>query len=212
MLTHDADQRWLLIFDNVEEIKDLEMYLPTETEARGSVIVTTQRPRSQRITKDFYNIELLSFDEETGAQSLFKYLEREPTDEAESNLARETSAIVGGLPLAIATIGGYIKESESSVEEFLQIMKRSSNAWEDTQHTKLKHYERTLGTVFNIALSELEKYPAARKLIDILAFLNPVGQPLKFRCVHSFSFRVPAASLRSKDSRCTTPSSRAKSQ
>ncbi|KAI4119278.1 MAG: hypothetical protein LQ345_000801 [Seirophora villosa] len=160
-----------------EEIKDLEMYLPTETEARGSVIVTTQRPRSQRITKDFYNIELLSFDEETGAQSLFKYLEREPTDEAESNLARETSAIVGGLPLAIATIGGYIKESESSVEEFLQIMKRSSNAWEDTQHTKLKHCERTLGTVFNIALSELEKYPAARKLIDILAFLNPDSIP-----------------------------------
>ncbi|KAL9015104.1 MAG: hypothetical protein Q9173_000285 [Seirophora scorigena] len=171
------DQRWLLIFDNVEEIKDLEMYLPTETEARGSVIVTTQRPRSQRITKDFYNIELLSSNGETWVQSLFKYLEREPTDEAESNLARETSAIVGGLPLAIATIGGYIKESESSVEEFLQIMKRSSNAWEDTQHTKLKHYERTLGTVFNTALSELKNYPAARKLINILAFLNPDNIP-----------------------------------
>ncbi|KAI4251991.1 MAG: hypothetical protein LQ352_004528 [Teloschistes flavicans] len=171
------DQQWLLVFDNVEEIKDLEMYLPTETATRGSVIVTTQRPRSQRITKDFYNIELLSFDEEIGAQSPFKYLEREPTDETESDLARETSAIVGGLPLAIATIGGYIKESESSVEEFLQIMKRSSNAWEDTQHTKLKHYERTLGTVFDIALNELKKYPAARKLIDILAFLNPDNIP-----------------------------------
>lgn len=168
-------KQWLLVFDNVEDIRDLETYLPTETKSRGSVIVTTQRPRSQRITKDFYNIELLSFDEDLGAQSLFKYLEREPADENESNLARETSAIVGGLPLAIATIGGYIKESESSIEEFLQIMKQSSNAWEDTQPTKLRHYERTLGTVFDIALAELPS--AARSLINILAFLNPDAIP-----------------------------------
>lgn len=163
------------MFDNVEDIRDLETYLPTETKSRGSVIVTTQRPRSRQITKEFYNIELQSFDEELGAKLLFKYLERDPADETEKALARETSAIVGGLPLAIATIGGYINESESSVEEFLHIMKRSSNAWEDTQHTQTKHYEKTLGTVFDIALKELP--PGARNLIDILAFLNPDSIP-----------------------------------
>ena len=166
-----ADKQWLLVFDNVEDIRDLETYLPTETKSRGSVIVTTQRPRSRQITKEFYNIELQSFDEELGARLLFKYLERGPADEAEELLARETSRIIGGLPLAIATIGGYINESESSVEEFLHIMKRSFNAWEDTQDTQTKHYEKTLGTVFDIALKELP--PGARNLIDILAFLNP---------------------------------------
>ncbi|KAL9103692.1 MAG: hypothetical protein Q9163_001286 [Psora crenata] len=170
-----SDKQWLLIFDNVEDIRDLETYLPTETKNRGSVIVTTQRPRSRRITRSFYNIELHSFDEDQGAKLLFKYLEREPNHEAEENLARETSCIVGGLPLAIATIGGYINESESSVAEFLEIMKRSSNAWEDTQHTKVMHYERTLGTVFDIALKELP--PKTRNLIEILAFLNPDSIP-----------------------------------
>lgn len=163
------------MFDNVEDIRDLEPYLPTETKNRGSVIVTTQRPRSRRITRSFYNIELHSFDEEVGAKLLFKYLERAPSDEAEQNLAQETSRIVGGLPLAIATIGGYINESESSVAEFLEIMKRSSNAWEDTQHTKIVQYERTLGTVFDIALKELP--PKTRNLIEILAFLNPDSIP-----------------------------------
>lgn len=137
--------------------------------------MTTQRPRSRQITKDFYNIELQSFDEELGAKLLFKYLEQDPVDDAERALARETSMIVGGLPLAIATIGGYINESESSVAEFLQILKRSSNAWEDTQDTKTKHYEKTLGTVFDIALKELPN--GARNLIDILAFLNPDSIP-----------------------------------
>lgn len=163
------------MFDNVEDIRDLETYLPTETKSRGSVIVTTQRPKSRQITKEFYNIELQSFHEELGAKLLFKYLERDPADETEKALARETSAIVGGLPLAIATIGGYINESESSVEEFLDIMKRSSNAWDDTQHTKTKHYEKTLGTVFDIALKELPT--GTRSLIDILAFLNPDSIP-----------------------------------
>lgn len=163
------------MFDNVEDIRDLETYLPTETKSRGSVIVTTQRPKSRQITKEFYNIELQSFHEELGAKLLFKYLERDPADETEKALACETSAIVGGLPLAIATIGGYINESESSVEEFLDIMKRSSNAWDDTQHTKTKHYEKTLGTVFDIALKELPT--GTRSLIDILAFLNPNSIP-----------------------------------
>lgn len=137
--------------------------------------MTTQRPRSRQITEVFHNIELQSFNQEVGAGLLFKYLERQPVDEAEDNLARETSEIVGGLPLAIATIGGYINESESSVEEFLSVMKRSSNAWQDTQNTKMKHYEKTLGTVFEIALKELP--PASRKLINILAFLNPDSIP-----------------------------------
>lgn len=170
-----SDKQWLIVFDNVEDIRDLETYLPTETKSRGSVVLTTQRPRSRQITKEFYNIELQSFNEELGAKLLFKYLERDPADETETNLARETSTIVRGLPLAIATIGGYINESESSVEEFLQIMKRSPNAWEDTQDTQTKHYEKTLGTVFDIALKELP--PGARNLIDILAFLNPDSIP-----------------------------------
>lgn len=163
------------MFDNVEDIRDLEAYLPTETRSQGSIIVTTQRPRSRQITRSFHNIELESFNEQVGAALLFRHLERLPVDEAEENLARETSRIVGGLPLAIATIGGYINESESSVAEFLEIMKRSSNAWEDSLHTKVLQYERTLGTVFDLALKELN--PQTRNLIDILAFLNPDSIP-----------------------------------
>ncbi|MCJ1398272.1 hypothetical protein MMC11_001469 [Xylographa trunciseda] len=174
-LVETNEQQWLLVFDNVEDIRDLETYLPVETKSRGSVIVTTQRPRSRQITRDFHNIELNSFDDEWGARLLFKYLERDPADEIEESLAREISQIVGGLPLAIATIGGYINESESSVKEFLHIMKRSSHAWTDSQHTKTKHYERTLGTVFDIALKELPEGP--RILINILAFLNPDSIP-----------------------------------
>ena len=154
---------------------DLAPYLPSDTKSQGCIIITTQRPQSQRITKDFYVMELQSLNEERGAKLLFSYLERDPTDETGSDLAHEISAIVGGLPLAITTIGGYINDSGSSLKEFLGIMKQSSNAWEETHDKKLKNYERTLSTVFEIALKELPSN--ARNLIIILAFLNPDSIP-----------------------------------
>ena len=116
------------MFDNVENIRDLKTYLPTETKSPGSVIVTTQRPKSRQITKEFYNIELQNFNEELDAKLLFMHLERDPADETERALVRETSAIVENLPLIIAIIEKYINESESSVEEFLHIMNVFLNA------------------------------------------------------------------------------------
>lgn len=155
---------WLLVFDNAELLETLEPYIPMHTRTRSSVIITTQLPKFPKINDDFSRIEVLSLDQDNSAQLLYKYLERAAKDD---NIAE----ITGGLPLAVTTIAGYISESESSLEEFLEVMKRSSNAWQDSKNTCIRNYDKTLGTVFDIALAELPEN--ARKLINILAFLNP---------------------------------------
>lgn len=168
-------RRWLLIFDNVEEINDLNAYLPTKTRTQGSVILTTQKPNPYRITNVFKTIPVESFTRDEGSDLLFKHLRRRHKDEDELEMAREISDILGGLPLAIATIGGYILESDCSISEFLPQLRNSSNAWEASAVGPVQQYEKRLENVFEIALKELPE--DARAFINVLAFLNPDNTP-----------------------------------
>lgn len=93
----------------------------------------------------------------------------------EQMAAEEISTFVGGLPLAIATIGGYISQSKRSMRDFLGMLKRSSSAWTASAKNPANQYNKPLDSVFDLALSELSAN--ARKLLDILAFLNPDSIP-----------------------------------
>ena len=136
------------------------------------------------VTEVFKRIPLKSFEEDDASRLLFKCLDREPADDDEKEAARGVSDVVDGLPLAIAAIGGYIQQSEITIPEFLDNVKRSSNVWEASAVGPAKRYEKTLETVFDIALSpkELEELP--RMFINVLAFLNPDGIPEELFTAH----------------------------
>ena len=77
--------------------------------------------------------------------------------------------------MAIATIGVFIKGSASSVSKVFESLKRSSTVWASTGEGTVRNYNKTLATVFNLALNELND--EARHLLQILAFLNPDHVP-----------------------------------
>ena len=108
---------------------------------------------------------------DTAAALLFKYIQAEPVDEKEEEIARELSDTVDGLPLAIAIIGGYINQSESNLVEFIGKLKTSSDAWTASAVSPVNQYEKSLETVFDIAITGLSDN--ARRMIGILAFLHP---------------------------------------
>ena len=172
---HALAHSWLLIFDNVEDITDLEAFLPTNTMARGAVIITTQKTEMRPVTDHFYDFDLENLEREVGSELFFRYLKRPPSDGDEEEIARELSDHVDGSPLALATISGYICESQSTVIEFLESFKRSSKVWGASAGGPAKQYKGTLETVFKIALEELPD--DARHLLHLLAFLNPDSIP-----------------------------------
>lgn len=129
---------------------------------------------------------LRSFEQADASKLLFKCLDRESKSEDEEEAARQVSRHVDGLPLAIAAIGGYIQQSDLSIPEFLDNLQRSSNAWEASAIGPAKRYEKTLETVFDIALNELDQ--KARMFINVLAFLDPDGIPEGIFIAH---FRQP---------------------
>lgn len=112
-----------------------------------------------------------SFGQDNAAAFLFKYIRAEPADEKEEEIARELSDTVDGLPLAIATIGGYVNQSGSNLVDFIGRLKTSSDAWAASAVSPVNQYEKNLETVFDIAITELSDN--ARRMIGILAFLHP---------------------------------------
>ena len=98
-------------------------------------------------------------------------MQAKPADEKEEEIARELSDAVDGLPLTIATIGGYLNQSGSNLVEFVGKLKTSSDAWTASAVGPVNQYGKNLETVFDIAITELSDN--ARRMISILAFLHP---------------------------------------
>ena len=159
----------------MEDINDLNPYLPTDSKIQGSVLITTQKPDFFPVTDIFQIVNVKSFSRDDGCDLLFRCIQRDPIDDKESESAKQLSDLLDGLPLALATIGGYINQTVSTVPEFLENLKRSSNAWEASAIGPAIQYEKTLKTVFEIAFGELPDN--ARSLLNILAFLNPDSIP-----------------------------------
>jgi tetratricopeptide (TPR) repeat protein len=150
--------------------------MPLEAQSKGSIIVTTQKPITFPWVENigFISVEAMSRDE--AGRLLFSYLERDPRNLEEEESARELADYVGGLPLAIATIGGYLRQSETSVADFSKSVQYSSSLWtESSRVSGPASYERNLESVFNKAFKELS--PPARSMLNILAFLNPDSIP-----------------------------------
>ena len=178
----DLERSWLLVFDNMEDVSDLSRYFPLSCKGTSSVIMTTQNAQTYPVTKDFLKLDIRSFGVEDGSKLLFKYLERQAIDESEQQAAEEISKFVEGLPLAIAAIGGYINQSRSQVQGFLENLKRSSKVWTASAVGPTKQYDKTLRSVFNIAFGEVPQ--RTREFLNILAFLDPDCIPEQIFTAH----------------------------
>ena len=152
--------------------------------SRGSVLVTTQDP--DLATKVNHSLLLETFGEEDGSIMLLQYLERpNPKHHPERSLAVEISALVGGLPVAISHVAGYIAYSQCSLSELLEIFKQrrrhtgAAITEDDDLPASFRQasfsYDETLAMVWNVTLRELSA--DARDLTYILAYLNSEAVP-----------------------------------
>lgn len=167
------DSSWLLIFDNVTSLDSVKGYIPTGN--TGSVIFTS-RLASVSLGRSS-NILIEGLNPEEGSLLLNQL--------TNSSLAthKELSELLGGCPLAIAHVGGFINKSGISIPEFIQNFctrenkrlkkKVKQKIWKEGGDTDIAtfSYDKTMDTVFDITLNNLGEH--ARTLLDFLAFFNP---------------------------------------
>jgi hypothetical protein len=84
--------------------------------------------------------------------------------------AKAITSTLGGLPLALNQIGGFIAQRKIPLKSFLALYKRNS-ASVDAKGSMSMNYSHTLATVWEMALSQLSG--SGKVLHMILSFLNP---------------------------------------
>ena len=185
-----GNDRWLLIYDNVDNPKiadnkdrhayDIQSYFPEAHQ--GSILVTT-RWKTLRIGKPI-EVAKLSKDEESislllqtsdrvimEGESLKKKIALKSTlmleiDAATKDLLRK----LDGLPLALATAGAYLGLTGISVSEYLD---HYDTSWLELQQTSpsLSAYEETIYSTWNLSYMLIRKEdPSAAKLLEFWAY------------------------------------------
>lgn len=137
--------------------------------ANGSVIITS-RDFNAAHSPASAGYHVRPFEDSTGSEVLLKLLGLDPTLEAHSSKAIEINQALGGLPLAINQIGGFIIQRKLSLHDFLPLYERNSNKI-NSKKTGLSDYEHTISTVWEMSLSNLGG--DSFTLLGLLAFLEP---------------------------------------
>ncbi|KAI0406996.1 hypothetical protein F4802DRAFT_555256 [Xylaria palmicola] len=165
-----TDHHWLLVFDNAEEIATIRPFWPANT--HGSIIVTSQNPQIQHLTK--WNIQLQPLTLPEGASLIQTYLNRGGSEE---DAAKQLSSTLGGHPLAIIHFVGYISRSQCPIDQISRDLNqrlKSSQIWNMADaygSSDARAYEYSLKRVWNLALVRLTD--DARLLLEYMSFLDP---------------------------------------
>ncbi|KAK0638516.1 hypothetical protein B0T16DRAFT_226563 [Cercophora newfieldiana] len=176
---------WIIVFDNVEDWTSLEStYLPKQCSGRSAVMFTSQLTALAPEADHVFQVESLSALE--GAQLVERHVHGSlPPTPQEHDAALHISRRFGGFPLFLAHIGGFIRESASSIERHNRAFDvRHSFSWRGQTHATIQ-YSRPIETVWDFALSESQLCPYARNLVMVMSFLHSEGIPESI-VLHSF--------------------------
>ncbi|KAH8691082.1 hypothetical protein GQ44DRAFT_780319 [Phaeosphaeriaceae sp. PMI808] len=161
-----TSDRWLLIFDNVQQRSALKSYWPQNP--TGNVIVTSQKP-CEGLTSS--QLKINPFTLEEGSSLVLRHMHLE---EPSRNQAEELSSELSGYPLAIAHFVGFATACQMPLPDLLATFQKrgmTAEIWSNASNASLMQYERTLKTVWDTALAGLPS--DSRELLHVLAFLNP---------------------------------------
>ncbi|KIX09848.1 uncharacterized protein Z518_00929 [Rhinocladiella mackenziei CBS 650.93] len=166
-------QRFLLVFDNAESWATVEAYLPRCI--YGTILITTQH--KQLAKQATYALPVKPMDRIVGARLLLSHLPGQATTE-QKEIARLICDELGGLPIAIAHVAGFIREL-TGLHGFLDMFKERANSsaiFDLPAPTTVATYEKRLGLVWDFALNQVSS--DSLTLLHILSMLSPDGVPV----------------------------------
>ena len=160
-------KRFLLIFDNVEDVNILNQIWPASNQGR---IIITSRSLGIAYKRATNIIHLKSFEQDVAVSVLYELTDSQARDKGNTVAAKEICQMLGGLPLAVAHVSSFIRDRGYSYEEFLAVYKKFAEKI-FVKSEPLVEYEHTLGTVWDISLQNLSS--TAKMLQNLLSVFNP---------------------------------------
>lgn len=160
--TWTAGGRWLLVFDNAEDPREVRSYFPTG--GSGRVLVTSRNMEWARVARR------LEVDVFARSESV-ELLQRRDPDLSETDGARLAEAL-GDLPLAIEQAATWRAETGMPADEYLRLFQEKLEELLDTGAPM--DYERPVTAAWNVSLDRLAvSNPAALRLLQMCAYFAP---------------------------------------
>jgi tetratricopeptide (TPR) repeat protein len=170
-LRRGAAGRWLLVFDNADDPRDLEPYLPTGS---GHVVITS---RNHAWSHRAVPLEVGIFTRNESVAHLMSHVPGlDPRD------AEKISAAVGDLPLAIEQAAAWL--AETGMPAALYVERLTTQVTSALGLNKPFDYALPVAATWNLSLDRLrQRSPAAVRLLQILAFCSP--EPISMTLLYS---------------------------
>jgi len=155
------NDNWLFIYDNAEDEKTLQPYLPAQTGTRQHILITSRNKRFMKSTAVNINV----FTETEACDFIYKYTQK-PADEHFKDLAKE----MGYLPLALDQVGAYMFETKKSYADYLSLYHEKSLSL--LQKYRDNPEKQTAATTWEISLEKIRNNKAAKQLLHLCAFFD----------------------------------------
>ena len=177
----NSTDRWLMVLDNVDEKLDLRRFLPLSmATASGSVLITTNKDDIglASLPFPFTQINLGALTLEESRRLLLSatpdWGNFDAQHHPEYKLAGQIAKRAERLPLALSLIAGYVIVSQCTLADFVDLWNERRSNVRSSSHPPLgagSDADDTMEALWDIGLREVTS--DARKLLNILAFLDP---------------------------------------
>ena len=160
-LRRDTTPHWLLIFDNADDPKQLEPYLPTGS---GHVLITS---RNQAWTHSAEPLEVDVFTQDESVGHLLRHV-----PELDLADARRVADALGYLPLAVEQASAWLEQTGMPARVYVEQL-----ATQSTRILALNQppdYPMPVVATWNLSFDRLkQRSPAAVRLLQLCAFFSP---------------------------------------
>ncbi len=163
----DENKGWLLIFDNAEDQKSLQPYLPLNR--LGHVIITSRNPAWSGIARP------LKVEEMTKPEAV-EFLLRDGAL-ADKSQAEKLAEDLGFLPLALAQAKAYMDETGTTLDAYRELFKEHRRDLLD--EARVIDYPVSVAATWELSFAAAMKQTVmSADLINVCAFLAPDAIPL----------------------------------
>ncbi|MCX4239750.1 tetratricopeptide repeat protein [Paraliomyxa miuraensis] len=182
-------ERWLLVLDDVRGPDELREALKGRLGrlGRGHVLITSRAKAWRGLAK---SIEITTLSPEAARAVL---LER--SGRPDDGFADAVAERLGYLPLALVQAGAFVEANRCPFGEYLELLAQHGiGMFDESDAATGDYYESTVAVTWAISLKAMRgESPAAKALLDWLAFLDPDGVPLRLLREHGQALSEPLA-------------------
>lgn len=153
-----TDLRWLIIFDNADEVKGVLPYIP---EGKGHVLITS------RNLQWVDHATTMPVDVFKRAESIQHLVKRVPAIRVER--ADNVAALLGDLPIAVAAAAAWLADTGSSVDDYLEQVARYGPGVVMEPNSNV-----SVEATWELSLNHLrEGNPAAYRVLQLCSIFAP---------------------------------------